>query len=246
MTTDYDPIAEQYRRSKQQPHRTHIEAYSLMRLVGELDGKTVLDVACGEGFYTRLLRRRGAERVVGVDLSPGMIALARSQESVEPLGIDYVVGDGKDLSFDESFDLVFAAYFLNYAHDSRELRSMCASLARCLKPGGRFVGVNCSPFADFTLGRSYRKYGLDAQVSQPLRDGSPIVWTFFLEGGDSFDVENYFHDQPTYVAALTAAGFGKIGWPALSLSPEGCAAFGRAFWADYLDHPPIALIECVK
>ena|SRR5271165_1796483 len=120
MTTNYDPIAEQYQRSKQQPWRAHIEAYSLMGLLGELNGKSVLDVACGEGFYTRLLRRRGAGRVVGVDLSPGMIALARSQESAEPLGIDYAVCDGKDLRFDEPFDLVFAAYFLNYAHDPRD------------------------------------------------------------------------------------------------------------------------------
>ena len=86
MTTDYDPIAAQYQRSKLQPWRAHIEAFTLIGLLGELEGKAVLDVACGEGFYTRLLRRRGADRVVGVDLSPGMIALARSQESAEPLG----------------------------------------------------------------------------------------------------------------------------------------------------------------
>ncbi len=243
MTTNYDPIAERYQRSKRQPWRTHIEAYSLMPLLGELDGKAALDVACGEGFYTRLLRQRGAERVIGVDLSPAMIALARSQESAAPIGIDYLVRDGKDLSFGEPFDLVFAAYFLNYAHDARELQSMCVSLARCLKPGGRFVSVNCSTSADFTHGRSYRKYGFDSKVSKPVRNGAPIVWNFFLEDGDAFSVENYFLDQPTYEAALRGAGFSEIGWPALRLSPEGGAA---SFWADFLDHPPIALIECVR
>ena len=50
MTTDYDPIAEQYKRVKQQPWRTHIEAFSLMELIGPLTGQTVLDVACGDGF----------------------------------------------------------------------------------------------------------------------------------------------------------------------------------------------------
>jgi SAM-dependent methyltransferase len=246
MTTNYDPIAERYQRSKRQPWRTHIEAYSLMTLGGGLDGKAALDVACGEGFHTRLLRQRGAERVIGAGLSPGMIALARSQESLEPLGIDYVVRDGKALSFDEPFDLVFAAYFLNYAHDAQELQSMCVSLARCLKPGGRLVSVNCGPFADFTLEGSYRKYGFDSQVSRPLRNGAPILWTFFLEDGDAFRVENYFLDQPKYEAAFRAAGFREIRWPALRLSPEGSADFGSPFWADFLQRPPIALIECVR
>ena len=108
MTTNYDPIAEQYQRSKLQPWRAHIETYTLMGLLGELSGKSVLDVACGEGFYTRLLRGVGAERVVGVDLSPGMIALARSQESVAPLGIDYAVGEATLLGRGLGTELVAA------------------------------------------------------------------------------------------------------------------------------------------
>ena len=50
MTTDYDPIAEQYKRSKQQPWRTYIEAFTLMDLIGDPPGKEVIDIACGEGL----------------------------------------------------------------------------------------------------------------------------------------------------------------------------------------------------
>ena len=50
MTTNYDPIAEQYRRSKQQPWRGHIEAFTLMGLIGDPTGKAVIDIACGDGF----------------------------------------------------------------------------------------------------------------------------------------------------------------------------------------------------
>ncbi len=77
MTTNYDPIAEQYKRSKEQPWRTHIEAFTLLELVGDPTGLEAVDLACGEGFYSRLLRQRGAAKVVGVDLSQGMIELAR-------------------------------------------------------------------------------------------------------------------------------------------------------------------------
>src|SRR4051794_21135251 len=97
MDTDYDRIAEKYKRAKLQPWRTHIERYTLLRLVGNLAGKAVIDLACGEGYYTRELRRGGAARVVGVDLSQGMIALAEAEEAREPLGIEYRVGDARTL-----------------------------------------------------------------------------------------------------------------------------------------------------
>ena len=91
MTTDYDPIAEQYKRSKLQPWRTHVESFTLMALLGALEGTTVVDVACGEGYYTRLLRARGASKVRGVDLSAHMVELARAQEAQHSLGIEYLV-----------------------------------------------------------------------------------------------------------------------------------------------------------
>src|SRR5581483_1962544 len=71
MTTNYDPIAEKYKRAKQQPWRTHVESYTLMELIGNVAGKSVVDLACGEGYYTRMLRHAGAAKAVGVDLSQG-------------------------------------------------------------------------------------------------------------------------------------------------------------------------------
>src|SRR4051794_31580272 len=105
MTTDYDPIAAEYKRSKLQPWRARIEAFTLMSLVGDLSGKNVLDVACGEGFYTRMLRHAGAARITGVDLSDGMIELARAQEQAEPLGIEYLVRDGRNMELPAEYDL---------------------------------------------------------------------------------------------------------------------------------------------
>ena len=110
MTTDYDPIAGQYKRSKLQPWRAHIESHTLMGLLGDLSGKTVVDVACGDGYYTRLLRARGASPMRGVDLSERMIELARAQEAERPLGITYDVGDARDLRLAADHDLAVAAY----------------------------------------------------------------------------------------------------------------------------------------
>ncbi len=245
MTTDYDPIAEDYRRAKQQPWRTHIEAYTLDQLLPDLAGKSVIDIACGEGYYTRRLRGKGAARVLGVDLSAGMIELARKQEAETPIGVDYEVGDGKKLAFDAEFDVAFAAYFLNYAHDRRELREMCDAVARCLKPGGRFITVNSSPMLDFDPGRSYRQYGFEAKVEGPLVEGAPITWRIFLDD-TSIEIENYLLNQEIHEEALRAAGFSKIEWPPPRLSPEGEKSFGRDYWRLFLDKPTIAFIDCVK
>ena len=67
--SQYDDIAEQYRRSKFSPLRTYIEAYTFLNLIGDVRGKRVLDLACGEGFYSRRLKTLGADRVVGVDVT---------------------------------------------------------------------------------------------------------------------------------------------------------------------------------
>ena len=235
MTTNYDPIAEQYKRSKRQPWRAYIEAFTLMRLIGNPTGKTVIDIACGEGFYTRMIRQRGAAKVTGVDLSEKMIGLARTSEAQQRLGIDYIVGDGRDLGVAANYDLAVAAYFLNYAHYRDELNAMCSGIARCLKPGGRFVTVNCNPVCNFPASPSYRKYGFETSVVGPFREGAPITWTFYLEDGP-FAVENYFLSVEIHEEALRAAGFRDICWHEPILSPEGQSAYGRDYWSALLDH----------
>lgn len=222
-----------------------MECFTLLETIGPVDGLAVLDVACGEGFYTRLLKHRGAARMSGVDLSDGMVTLARKQEAESPLGIDYHVGDGRDLRLPQQYDLVVAAYLLNYARTPGELGAMCTSIARCLRPGGRFVTVNSSPALDFTTAPSYRRYGFETTVAGPWRDGAPVTWTFFLEDG-SFSIENYYLPVAVHEDTLRHAGFRTVRWHRPRVSPDGQARHGGAFWEPFVQSPPITFIECVK
>ena len=243
MSTDYDAVAKEYKRSKLAPWRTYIERYSLLKLLGKVRGKSVLDLACGEGFYSRLVRERGAARVVGVDLSSGMIGLGIAAEKESPLGIEYRVGDAKAYQTDERFDIVAAAYLLNYADTEEKLAAMCQTVARSLKPGGRFVTVNNNPSQSPDRYQATRKYGVVKSERGEHQPGAVITYTIFQDGG-SFNFDNYYLSPAVYERALKAAGLRAIEWLEPELSPEWDGP--TDYWDDFLDDPPVIFLQCRK
>jgi SAM-dependent methyltransferase len=247
VLTNYNPIAERYQRAKQQPWRSLIESFTLLGLIGELEGKSVVDLACGEGHYTRILRQRGAAKVVGVDVSAGMIELARAQESAHKLGIEYLVQDVRTLALAEEFDLAVGAYLLNYARDRHELLAMCQGIARCLKPGGRFVGICSNPALDFREVSSFRKYGFNVSKLDQLNGMTVVGWDFNLADGP-LRIENYHLAPSCYEDAFLASGLGLLHWRSPQLAPEAEAESdgGHAYWAAFLAHPPVIFLEGVK
>ena len=66
QTAQYDHIGSKYDEYAQTATLKRAESYTFFRMVGELAGKRVLDLACGFGFYTRQLKQRGAAQVMGV------------------------------------------------------------------------------------------------------------------------------------------------------------------------------------
>jgi ubiquinone/menaquinone biosynthesis C-methylase UbiE len=243
MATNYDLISNEYKRAKLQPWRLHIEAETIFELVGDVTGKSVLDLACGEGFHTRFLKQHGASRVVGVDISSAMIDLARKEESRHPLGIEYVVHDVKDLDLGEEFDLAFAAYLLNYAGNREELLAMCRAIARHLKHGGRFVSINNNPDSTGAT-ESMRKYGFTREDSAK-RDGTPITWKFFLPGAD-FEIVNYHLSIATHKWAFQAAGLRELRWHPPRVSRQGVTEFGEDYWKSFLEHKPVICLEAKR
>ena len=57
---------------------------------------------------------------------------------------------------------------------------------------------------------------------------------------------NYYLGMATLEEAFRAAGLRAVRWHAPEVSPEGLREFGRGYWADFLAHPAVAFIECVK
>ena len=116
----YDHIGSKYDDYSRTATLKRAERHSISLMVGGLDGERVLDLACGLGFYTRLLKQHGAGQVIGVDISPEMIRIARQHEEAEQLGIAYHVGNALELPDLGSFDLITAIWLLNYAKTKDE------------------------------------------------------------------------------------------------------------------------------
>ena len=75
----YDHIGSKYDDYSRKATIKLAENYTVFRLVGPLEGKRVMDLACGDSFYTRRLKQRGAAEVIGVDISPEMIRLSETR-----------------------------------------------------------------------------------------------------------------------------------------------------------------------
>jgi toxoflavin synthase len=66
----FDHIGSKYDEYASTATLKQAERYMFFRMIGALEGQRVMDLACGFGFYTRLLQQRGAASVLGVDISP--------------------------------------------------------------------------------------------------------------------------------------------------------------------------------
>jgi ubiquinone/menaquinone biosynthesis C-methylase UbiE len=243
MNAQYDAIAEQYARTKSSPLRTWVERPSFLELLGDVTGTRVLDLACGDGFYTRLIKQAGAIEVVGVDVSPAMIALARQAECEEQLGLSYECADVAALPDLGQFDLVTAAYLLHYAPDRAALAAMCGNIARCLASGARFVTLNENPDCPAEPGGAYVQYGFTKSLEGELRDGADIRYRM-LAGRDSFAFDVRYYTGATYEQELTRAGMSAVTWHPLTLDPAGDDAMGPGYFRAYLDHPPVIGLSC--
>jgi ubiquinone/menaquinone biosynthesis C-methylase UbiE len=243
LSAQYDQIATDYQRTKESPLREHVEAWSFRKMLGSVKGLRVLDLACGDGFYTRRIKDAGAAEVIGIDVSAEMIQLAEQQEVVNPLGLEYLCADALDLPDLGQFDLVSAAYLLHYASSATKLETMCQQVAGCLRSQGRLIAINENPDQSQDSYAGYSQYGFNKSVVHPRRDGSPIHYSM-ISGRNLIRFDAYYYSSATYEAALRAAGFRTIEWRSLELDPAGVETIGADYWEEYLANPPVTGLLC--
>jgi len=244
--TQYDTIALDYQKISAAVPLRDAEWHSLRVRLGDLTGLSVLDLACGDGMGTRLLKQWGAARVVGVDISPQMIGLAQQREDAEPIGISYRVADAATLGKIGEFDRVAAAYLLHYAENRDQLRRMAQTAYDNLKPGQQFVASIANilqpPQPDF----DQRRYGFSFRLmDDTLHEGAKLRGTLFL-GEKTVEFDFFWLPREAYEEAFQAAGFRSWTIEPFLIPPDSARTRGEGFWDEYLARPSGMHITCAK
>jgi SAM-dependent methyltransferase len=184
------------------PTRTGLLDEPMLQACGDVRGLRVLECGCGEGRFCRMLIRRGAEYVLGLDLCAPMVEAARELESERD---EYRVEDVQDLGFldSESFDLCVS--YLNQC-DLPDFLANNREVFRVLKHGGRFVEANLHPMRS-AVGAWHR-----AENGEKLH---VILDRYFDEDERQWKVmghylTNFHRSISTYVRGFLTAGFGVV------------------------------------
>lgn len=120
--------------------RTEAEVERALRMLRPQGGERVLDLACGSGRHSLELVRRGFQ-VLGVDISPQLLEIARRDAEEEDLQASFVEADLRELEFEAEFDLVLSLNdgAIGYLETEAENLHTFEVISRALRPGGRHL-----------------------------------------------------------------------------------------------------------
>jgi SAM-dependent methyltransferase len=234
----YDQHAASWTRDKPSSLSDYTARPVVFEMCGDVQGQHVLDLGCGEGYCARHLSRRGAQSILGIDVSSGMIAGAEAEEMRAPLGIRYRQGDATQLAEldDASFDLVIAVFLFNYL-TTQQTTDCMQEIARVLRPRGRFVFSIPHPAFPFMRAPEPPFYfDLRGQTYVAARDTrfSGKIWK---RDGSALEVQVVHKTFEDYFRALQRAGFRSLPEVReLTVTPE-ILRLDSAFFGPLADMP---------
>lgn len=130
----------------------------VLQMVSDTQPETILDIATGTGDLAILLSKSNAAKIVGLDLSAGMLEVGK--QKVKALGLDnkieMIQGDSENLPFqDNTFDAITVAFGVR---NFENLEKGLTEILRVLKPNGIFVILETSVPTKFPFKQGYNLY----------------------------------------------------------------------------------------
>jgi ubiquinone/menaquinone biosynthesis C-methylase UbiE len=181
---------------------------NLLRLVAPVVQDRILDIACGQGFFSRVFAEKGA-KVTAADISPELIKIAREHSSRD-ISFYIAPADRLDFAKDASFDKAVIVLALQ---NIENIAGALGEASRILKKGGRlFIVLNHPAFRvlknsswewDEKAAKQYRR--IDAYMSESRND---IEMNPGAKNPSSRKTTVSFHRPlQSYFKALSKAGF---------------------------------------
>jgi len=144
-----------------------LENRFILRLMGDLRGKRLLDIGCGLGESSVYFGLQGAQ-VTATDISPGMVETAVRLGQLHGVPLEGLVAAGEELVVPANhFDFVYAANVLHHVADRQKLLQ---KIQRALRPGGQVFFWD--PLAYNPLINFYRKMATEVRT----RDEAPLTF----------------------------------------------------------------------
>lgn len=220
---------------------------ALFRLLGDMQGRRILDAGCGSGYLARLLAGKGAT-VVGVDHSAKLLEVARREEERDPRGLEFYEADLARLSSiaDGTFDIVVSNVVMQ---DVVAFEAAFREIRRVLRPGGRFLFSVTHPCFERPVPGAWVREPPDSERVEEWRgllvdryfDRIAVWWA---PSGEP-PMVGFHRTLEDYVAALHDAGFVVTRMEEPTPSREALERMYRHF-ADYLRVPLFLIIEAVR
>ena len=130
----------------------------VLKLVSDKNPQSILDIATGTGDLAILMTKTNATKIIGIDISEGMLDVGRQKIAEQNLSqkIEMVLGDSEKMPYDDSsFDAITVAFGIrNFEH----LEIGLSEILRVLKPNGIFVILETSVPVKFPFKQGYNFY----------------------------------------------------------------------------------------
>ena len=213
---------------------------------GNLNNRSVLDIGCGEGYCARELKRRGAGRYLGVDLSSEMIEAAMLQESKDQLGIEYQTANVVEFKPGQTFDTCIAVFLFNYLTVEEMIR-VFSTVYEALEPAGEFIFSVPHPFFPFVRTGQEPPFYFESTGKNYFRDvNQQFEGEIWKQSGEPLHVRCVHKTLTSYFNGLKQAGF--IQMPEireLTVTPE-LVAQDESFFSPLLHEPLHMLFKVSK
>lgn len=182
-----------------------------IELCGDIEGKTILDLGCGEGYCSRILAKKSKCNIIGVDISEEMIQRAIEREKLENLGIHYFCEDASVYSFENNqFDLILGMFIFNYV-PIQVMKNILLNIHSSLKENGEMVFAVPHPSLAFirkeNLSPFYFDQGDYNYFSARDVELNGKIWR---RSGEELNVRSFHKTFEDYISSINFAGFSKI------------------------------------
>ncbi len=182
----------------------------VLKLVADTHPESILDIATGTGDLALLMTQTSATKIIGLDISAGMLEVGRKKISEKKLDakIEMVLGDSEKIPYDDaSFDAITVAFGVR---NFETLEKGLAEILRVLKPGGIFVILETSVPERFPYKQGYTFYS---------KNILPLIGKLFSKDNSAYQ---YLSDSASvfpYGEALNNI-LRKIGFIEVKASPQ--------------------------